>query len=342
MATTLSSPAPERIGFLLVPKFSMMAFFSAVEPLRVANRLSGRKLYSWHTFSIDGEPVAASNEMTLVADLPIAAVESFPTVIVCASFEPERAETRPVLAWLRRLDRKGAILGAVDTGTHILARAGVLDGYRVTLHWENLSGFREAFPELNVTGELFEMDGRRLTAAGGTAPLDMMLHLIASRHGRELSVGISEQLLHARIRNPDDHQRMAMGLRLGVRHPKLVRILETMEQTLEEPLSADKLAGVGGISRRQLERLFRSYLGHTPTGYYLKLRLDRARQLLEQTDLSVLEVGLASGFASAPYFSRAYKAQFGCSPREHRRRVRELSFAPAPVVAMDGVAAPAR
>lgn len=325
--------APERIGFLLVPKFSMIAFFSAVEPLRVANRLSGRQLYAWQTFSLDGQPVAASNGMTLLPDAATKSVESFPSLVVCASFEPEKAESEPLLAWLRRLDRKGAALGAVDTGTHILARAGLLDGYRVTLHWESLSGFAEEFPDLNVTGELFEIDRRRFTAAGGTAPLDMMLHLIAARHGLDLAIGISEQLLHARIRNADDHQRMALGLRLRVRHPKLVRIVEAMEGSLEEPLTPDQLAAIGGISRRQLERLFRSHLSDTPTGYYLKLRLDRARQLLEQTEMSVLEVGLASGFASAPYFSRAYKAQFGCSPRQHRQRNRQIALMAPPFAA---------
>ena len=187
MASAIASAGeaaePERIGFLLVPKFSMIAFFSAVEPLRVANRLSGRQLYSWTIFSPDGKPVAASNGMTLLPDAAIDSVDSFPSLVVCASFQPEKAESEPLLAWLRRLDRTGAALGAVDTGTHVLARAGLLDGYRVTLHWESLSGFAEEFPDLNVTGELFEIDRRRFTAAGGTAPLDMMLHRIAARHG---------------------------------------------------------------------------------------------------------------------------------------------------------------
>ena len=151
----------------------------------------------------------------------------------------------------------------------------------------------------------------------------MMLHVIGARHGQDLALAISEQMLHARIRNPDDHQRMALGLRTGVRHPKLLKILEAMEASVEEPLASEALAALGGISRRQLERLFRTHLGDTPTGHYLKLRLRRARHLLEQTEMSVLQVALASGFDSAPYFSRAYRAHFGRSPRQDRRAIRQ-------------------
>ncbi len=155
MLDQVNQEPPERLGFLLVPEFSMIGFFSAVEPLRVANRLCGRQLFSWHIFSVGGEPVPASNGMTIVADAPISAVERFPTVMVCASFEPERHASKPLLAWLRRLDRQGTRLGALDTGTCILARAGLLDGHRATLHWEAVPAFAEQFPDVEVTHELF-------------------------------------------------------------------------------------------------------------------------------------------------------------------------------------------
>ncbi len=322
MFTGSNRETPERIGFLLAPEFSMMAFFSAVEPLRVANRLSGKNLYSWHIFSPDGGPVEASNGMAVLAEAPIGKVENFPAVIVCASFDPDRYISKALLSWLRRLARQGAELGGLDTGAQILARAGLLNGYHVTLHWEHLPSFRESFPDIEVSEELFEIDGKRFTCSGGTAAIDMMLHMISARHGQELAVACSEQLLHDRIRSPGDHQRMALGLRLGVRHPKLISILEAMERSVEEPLSLDNLADIGCISRRQLERLFRGYLDDTPTGYYLKLRLRRSRHLLEQTDMSVMQVAMACGFVSAPYFSRAYRNLFGRSPREDRRFVR--------------------
>lgn len=314
---------PERIGFLLVPQFSMIGFFSAVEPLRVANRLSDRALYSWHIYSVDGEPVTASNGMSVVAEAPITAVSFIPTVFVCASFAAERQEDRRVLAWLRRLDRLGARLGALETGAYILARAGLLDGHRATMHWENAPAFGERFPDIELTSELFEIDGKRMTCSGGTAAIDLMLHLIEQRHGQALALATSEQLMHARIRVPADHRRMALGRRLGVRQPKLLRTIEAMYDHVEEPLGLEALAAMGGMSRRQLERLFRTCLNKTPSGFYLALRLDRARQLLEQTDMRVVDVSLACGFASAPYFSRAYRARFGCTPREDRRALRE-------------------
>jgi transcriptional regulator GlxA family with amidase domain len=314
-----------RIGFLLLPEFSLIALMSAVEPLRVANRLSGRPLFSWHTFSVDGEPVAASNGMTIGAEAPISKVPRFPVVFVCASFDPERYESKALFAWLRRLDRQGTLLGGLDTGTHVLARARLLDGYRATLHWEHAPAFAEEFADIQVTQELFEIDRKRITCSGGTAAIDMMLHMISTRHGHGLAVDVSEQLLHARIRNPDDHQRMALTLRLGLGHPRLLKIVEAMQDNLEEPLSLDEPAALGGISRRQLERLFRSHLNDTPTGFYLKLRLRRARQLLEQTNMSVLDVSLACGFVSAPYFSRTYRSLFGRAPRDDRRSLRSAA-----------------
>ncbi|MEM7172055.1 MAG: GlxA family transcriptional regulator [Pseudomonadota bacterium] len=315
------APAEDRVGFLLVPDFSMIGLFSAVEPLRVANRASGKNLYSWHLFSEDGAPVAASNGLSLLVESSIDEVRRFPTVIVCASFDAEKYESKKVLAWLRRLDRQGSDLGGIDTGAHVLAKAGLLNGYRATLHWENMPGFSEAFPDVNATGELYEIDRRRFTSSGGTGALDMILSRISAKHGHDLAVGVSESLLHARIRSPEEHQNMTLGLRLRARHPALLQIVQAMEDHLEDPLSLDDLANIAGISRRQLERLFRNLLDDTPSGFYLKLRLRRARYLLEQTAMSILDVSLACGFVSPPYFSRAYRGQYGFSPREDRRRL---------------------
>ncbi len=313
---------PEHFGFLLMPEFSMISLFSAVEPLRVANRFSGRQLYSSSLISVDGEPVVASNGMSLVVDHGIGDIPRLPAVVVAASFAIKRyAEDKRVLAWLRRLARQGSELGAVETGTYVLARAGLLSGYRATLHWENVPSFTEEFPDIEVTGELFEIDRKRFTCSGGTGALDLMLNRISRDHGHELAVAISESLLHDRIRSRDDHQRMALELRLRVRNPALLKVVRAMEGNLEEPLSLDELAAEGKVSRRQLERLFRNFLGGTPSNFYLKLRLRHARHLLEHTSLSVLDVSLASGFVSSPYFSRAYRAQYGLSPRADRQRL---------------------
>jgi transcriptional regulator GlxA family with amidase domain len=281
----LPAKLPQQIAFLLVPNFSMIAFTSAVEPLRLANRASGKELYRWHLFSPDGKPVAASNGIALAPQGPVDGVLGFLTVI---------------------------------TGSHILARANMLNGYRCTIHWENLASFTENFPEVEATAELFEVDRNRFTCSGGTAALDMMLNMIGQQHGHEWAAAVSEQSIHERIRDRHDHQRMALTARLGVRHPKLIQVIQSMEANLEEPLSRADLAQAAGLSSRQMERLFAKYLKKSPARYYVELRLNRARLLLLQTNMSVIDIALACGFVSASHFSKCYRDFFGKTPRRER------------------------
>jgi AraC family carnitine catabolism transcriptional activator len=314
-----SASEPEAVGFLLVPRFSMMAFVSAVEPLRVANRLADRPLYRWEIVSGDGNAVAASNGMALVADRSIREPATYAKLVVCAGFEPERSYDRSVARWLRQADRYGD-LGAMDTGAFLLARAGLLDGRRATTHWESLDSFRERFPKVEVESGLFVIDRRRFTCAGGTAALDMMLHLIALRHGARLAAAVSEQFLHAHIREPQDRQRMEPQVRQGVAHAGLGRVIALMEDHLDEPVTAQRLSAAAGLSLRQLERRFRQHFKTTPLRYHLELRLQRARGLLQYTDLPIVEVAVASGFGSAAHFSRTYRSWAGKSPSRERVR----------------------
>jgi len=309
---------PQRIAFLLVPNFSMIAFASAVEPLRLANRASERALYGWHLLSADGRPVKASNGIVLQAEAGIERADGFGTVILCSGIDGHLYDDKSAFAWLRRQDRRGADIGALCTGSHALARAGLLDGHRCTVHWENLAGFTEAFPRVEATSELFEIDRNRFTCAGGSAALDMMLYMIALQHGHELAAAVSDQMIHERIRDRHDRQRMALPARLGVRQPKLVAVVKRMEENLEEPLTRARLATSSGLSSRQLERLFRKYLNRSPARYYVELRLHRARLLLLQTDMSVIDVALACGFVSASHFSKCYRDFFGKTPRKER------------------------
>ena len=315
-----SSKLPQQIGFLLVPSFSMIAFASAVEPLRLANRTSGKALYSWLLLSRDGGPVTASNGIILHPDASMESAEArhLQMLIVCSGIGGHLYEDRAVFSWLRRVERQGMDVGALCTGSHILARAGLLDGYRCTIHWENLTGFAEEFPDIEVTSELFEIDRNRFTCSGGTAALDMMLNLIARQHGHELAAAVSDQFIHERIRDQHDHQRMALPARLGVRHPKLIAVIKLMQENLEEPFGRGDLARRVDLSTRQLERLFGKYLKRSPARYYLELRLDRARLLLLQTNMSVIDVALACGFVSASHFSKCYRDFFGKTPRKER------------------------
>ncbi len=319
MAQGQDSATPQVFGFYLVPGFSMLGFTSAVEPLRAANRLAERNLYDWRLISKTGEAVASSSGIEVVPHDSIRSAGRLPNLIVVAGLEAHRHRDAEVFAWLRRLARQGCRIGALSTGSYLLARSGLLDGYRCTIHWENLAGFQEEFRDLDVSGELYEIDGNRLTCSGGTAALDMMLSLIGLEHGRDLATQVAEQFIHERIRDRHDKQRMTLRSRLGISHPKLLRVIALMEENPEDPLPRSELARQVDLSTRQLERLFRKYLSRTPTRYYLEIRLYRARMLLMQTSLSVLDVALACGFVSASHFSKCYREFFHRTPREERQ-----------------------
>lgn len=310
--------SPEKVVFLLLESFTLIAFACAVEPLRLANRISGRRLYEWTLVSEAGAPVACSNGALVVADAGLVEVGRDAMVVVCGGTGVQAATTRPILTWLRRESRKGLAMAAVCTGAHALARAGLLDGRRCTIHWENRDGFEEDFPEIELTQTVYVVDGNRSTAAGGTASADLMLHLIARRHGAEIAALVADQMIHTGLRSDRDEQRLSIQTRIGVRHPKLAAILQMMEENVEEPISPARLAEDVGLSARQLERLFRRYLNRSPKRYYMELRLQKARNLLLQTDMSVINVALACGFASPSHFSKCYRAAYRTTPYRER------------------------
>jgi len=309
----------QQIGFFLVPEFSMIAFASAVEPLRLANRVSEDTLYTGSTYSFDGQPVTASNGIPVIVDGAIAEAEKLDIVFVCSGVHAHKYCDKGLLTRLRRMASHGTDIGALCTGTHILAKAGLLEDSRCTIHWENLTAFTEEFLDIDVTSELFEIDRNRYTCAGGTAAVDLMLNLIALHVGSNVAATIADEMIHHRIRDGHEAQRMELRSRLGVAHPKLLAVIQLMEENLEETLSCAELATSVGLSTRQLERLFRKYLNSAPTRYYVELRLKRARFLLRQTSLPILSVALAAGFVSASHFSKCYREHFNRTPSEERR-----------------------
>ena len=319
MLRSSKSAGPLKVGFLLIPNFSMLAFASAIEPLRAANRMSGDTLFSWIVASPDGMQSRASNHVKTEVDGDSTILADCHIVFVCAGLDVKAQSDKSILNMLRRLDRQGAVIGAICTGTYLMAAAGLLDDRRCTIHWENIDGLAEEFPLLEITNELFEIDDTRITCSGGTASLDMILYMIGQIHGQTLAAQVSDQFIHDRIRDPSDRQRMELRSRLGVSHPKLLAVVDYMEQGLEEPLSQTELAQKANLSTRQLERLFRNYLSTTPTRYYLNLRLARARHLLRQTSMSILSIALACGFVSASHFSKCYREVYGRTPRAERQ-----------------------
>jgi len=319
LSTPRSDARPANIGFLLIPGFALLPYACAVEPLRAANILSGRTLYAWQHFAPDGQVVAASNGVVIAADpLPGTTTPDLDTLFVCAGGNPAAFRDAATFARLRRLARQGVPLGGISGGAYILARAGLLQGRRFTLHWEHAVAFAEEFPTLDLRRSLFEIDRDRLTCSGGTAALDMMHALIARAHGPAVAAAVSDWFLQTEIRAGTAPQRLSLRDRLGVQSGPLLRALAAMEAHLEQAQSRSELAREAGVTPRQLERLFRRELGRTPGAHYLLLRLERARQLARQTGLPLAEIATACGFASLSHFSRSYRARFGTPPAAER------------------------
>jgi len=312
----------KRIGFYLADTFGMLPFLSALEPLRAVNRYTDTHAYSWHLYGDSEAAALANNGMTLNVDGSIAdaAEQTFDHFFVCGPHEPHHQDNPIAVRAIKRLHARGVKLGAIDTGTFLLADAQVLKGQKCTLHWENVPGFVESYPGIDVSLEIFEADGGVYTCAGGTAALDMMLTLILQDYGHGLTAKVAELFIHSGIRRASEPQRLGITQRTGIFHPGLVDCVELMEANIEQPLSTEEISRMISISKRQLERLFRAHLDTTPTHYYQQIRLQAGLKLLEQTSMNVLEIASACGFSSADHFSRRFRASFGASPREWRNR----------------------
>ena len=240
-------------------------------------------------------------------------------MFVCGGVDVERAVTTELSVTLRQLAQRGIALGSLCTGGYALAKAGLLDKYKAVIHWENMSALREQFPRVVFSEQLFAIDRDRYTCSGGIAPLDLMLNIIKDQLGQSIASMISEQFILDRIRNDQDRQHVPLQARVGLFHENLIEAAALMEANIEEPLSLDDIAALVGVSRRQIERLFKRYVGEVPTKYYLDMRLRRARTLLLQTAMSVMDIAVACGFQSPPHFSKCYRQLFGHTPSAERQ-----------------------
>ncbi|MEQ6248065.1 GlxA family transcriptional regulator [Sulfitobacter sp. HNIBRBA3233] len=309
---------PRRFVFVLLNNFSLLCFSTAIESLRIANRMAGRTIYEWKIIGEGGESAACSAGTVFQLDDDLGDLGREDTVLVCSGIDVQDATTKKVLSWLRREARKGLIIGGLCTAAYTLAKAGLLDGRRATIHWENQDSFAEEFDEVILTKSVFVVDSNRMTTAGGTSSIDLMLKIIAEDQDEDLANAVADQLIYSSIRTDQDTQRLSVPTRIGVRHPKLSQVIQIMESHIEEPISPSVLAKDVGMSTRQLERLFRRYLNRSPKRYYMELRLQKARNLLMQTDMSVINVALACGFASPSHFSKCYRAHYDTTPYRER------------------------
>lgn len=309
---------PKRFIFVLMPQFSLLAFAAAIEALRLANRMSGQRLYSWSCVSEGGTEARCSAGTVFQLDSGLFELARDDTVILCGGLDVPAATTKPLLNWLRREARRGVAVGGLCTASFAMARAGLLAGKRATIHWENYDSFQEEFSEIDLTKSVFTIDGARYTAAGGTASVDLMINLIARGYGSTLAGAVADQMIYSSIRTDQDTQRLSVQTRIGVRHPKLSLAVHKMEANIEEPISPAILAQEIGLSTRQLERLFRRYLSRSPKRYYMEMRLQKARNLLLQTDMSVINVAMACGFSSPSHFSKCYRSLYSTTPYRER------------------------
>ena len=315
----MTEARPTHVTFLLIEAFSMLSVASALEPLRQANRLLGREAYAWNLISHDGAPLAASNGMRVAAEGALTDEGKPDFLFVCAGLEADPPYRARLNAGLQKLARQGVVLGSLSAGTFILARAGLLNGYESTVHWEFQPAFQEEFPDLVSSPGVYVVDRDRWTGSGGITGMDMMLGLIERDHGETLSRSVGNQFQIDQIRNSAVHQRPGHLERLETLPEVVQQIVNLMLSNIEEPLRMDELAEIAGLNLRRMERLFNANLGCAPAQFYRQLRLEKARDLLLHTNLPTLEIACLTGFSSSSHFAMAYQRQFAMRPSETRR-----------------------
>ncbi len=312
---------PEKISFLLVEELTHMAFGCAVDPLRIANLVSGEALYDWSLISENGHNVTASNGAVTQVDFGLDQMPPADWLFVLSGINVANHTKRPLMAAIRRQARKGVRIGGLCSASWILARAGLLDGMKAAIHWEYHDAFMEEFPDVNLQSSVFVADEKLVTASGGTATADLMLNLIERSHGADLATEVADQMVYNTVREASAEQRVSIQSRHGIRNTHLTHAIARMSETVEDPLSPAAIASEIGISTRQLERLFGRYLNCSPKKYQVDIRLQKARNLLLQTEMPVTEIALAAGFKSSGHFARIYRTHFGVSPGEQRNRI---------------------
>ena len=320
----LASTRPIELALVLLDGFALMSYAAFVEPFRAANALAGRELYRWHHVSLDGAPVQASNGAAFLVDHGLEAPVGAAVVIVFAGGDPRHIAAPGLSAWLRRQDRAGKLVAGVSAGPYLLARAGLLDGRRATIHWDHRDAFEEDFPQVAHEEALYVIDGRWMTCAGGMAGMDLAASLIARDSNADLAARVGDWFIHPEPRPADGPQRQGIRERYRVAGERVLTALAAMEEHLDEPLPREDLASVAGTTVRQLERLFAREVGEGVAAHYLRLRLDRAAHLLRTTGTPVTQIALACGFRASSHFSSAVRARFGVAPS----KARGLGWAP--------------
>lgn len=310
---------PISYAFILFPGFPMMAFSALVEPLRAANQISGKVIYKWMVTGAGDKPILASSGFSLLPTMPFSVEMKVDRIVVCSGGDGDRLDASTEIKWIREMLRKGAALGAVADASFVLARAGLLDGYRCTIHWTSQPAFAESFPNIQLERSLFVIDRNRFTALGGVASLDMQLALIERDIGTEIAHGVADWFVHSSLRSPEERRPMPASLRHGIRDNVVLNCIAQMEHNIETPLTVSELSRRVSVSEDTLERAFQAAFGKSPGYFYRRMRLTHGRSLLEHSGLRIREIAQACGYSDQAAFSRAFRSEFGSPPAELRQ-----------------------
>ncbi|MGO3344278.1 MAG: GlxA family transcriptional regulator [Marinomonas sp.] len=310
---------PRKVHFLLTSGFSLFGLTSMLGPLRHANAASGLPLYEWELVSEFGGLIRSSDGIDIMTDASINDTQTCEILIICSGcHDPQTVSSPFVLGFIRQQSYFGADIGCQDMGAYLAAAAGILDGYRATVHWENHESTQDLFPNVEFVQELLVIDRKVFSCPGGLSGLDMMLYLIRIQHGQQLATLVADALIYTHKRGNTEPQRRSLQIRLNSRNKHLIEAVQLMELNIEEPLYISELTTHLGISGRELERLFKHNLQQTPKSFYRQIRLEKARNMLQQTTESVTAVSVACGFVSLSHFTRCYQQQFSKSPSQER------------------------
>lgn len=311
----------QHFSFFLMPEFTHIAFSCALEPLRIANLVSGRPLYRWTLLSEDGQTAACSNGSVTLTSGGMEVGRKIDRLFLISGLNVQLHTTPKLLAWLRRERAAGTPLGAICSAAYVLAKAGFMDDVETALHWAWHDLFTEEFPDVRLVRNVFVAREKIITASGGTAAADLMLHLIGRAHGQDLATEVADQMVYNAVREGTAAQRVSIQSRHGMRNEHLKRAIAMMEEAIESPMSPSVIAEDLGISTRQLERLFGRYLNSTPKHYFMEMRLAKAQNLLVQSEQSITQIAMACGFQTTSHFSKVYRAHYGRSPLSQRAQI---------------------
>jgi transcriptional regulator GlxA family with amidase domain len=304
--------------FLLIEEFSHLAFSCALEPLRIANLVADSEYYRWQLASTNGRTATCSNRAVTLVDRGLTPTGRDEKLILVSGINVQNHVTPDLLRYLRAERVRGTSIGAICSGAFVLAEAGFLEERKAAVHWEYHDVFAERFPSVRLTKSVFVADEKFVTASGGAAVADLMLHMIARDHGRDLASAVADQMVYNAVREGSATQKVSIRSRYGLRNSRLGEAIRIIEENIEMPLTSPEIADRLGISTRQLERMFERYMNTSPKRYIMDLRLHRARNLIVQSDQAITEIAMACGFTSTSHFSKVYREHFGNTPVSQR------------------------